>query len=154
MDNISNHISYLEATSSITATQHNINNVPNAEQLKHMQLVALKIFEPVRNHFNIPLIVDSFIRVPELNKLVGGSKTSQHITGQAIDFKSSDKSKLTNRQIFDWINGNLEFDQLIGEFPNENGEFAWIHCSYAENNCRNQSLKSVIENGKTKYYPV
>ena len=118
-----------------------------------MKLVAEKIFEPVRNHFGVPIIIDSFFRCKDLNKLVGGASNSQHVTGQAIDVKSSDKSKLTNKQIFDWINENLEYDQLIFEFGTDQ-EPDWIHFSYSLNNCRNQSLKSIVENGKTKYYPI
>lgn len=127
MKNISKYISYEEATTSQTATRKSISNVPSDKELINMQLVGIRVFDVIREHFNIPLRVSSFFRCLLLNNAVGGSKTSQHCKGQAIDMQGTDK--VTNKMIFDFIKENLDFDQLIWEFGNEENP-AWVHVSY------------------------
>jgi len=144
---ISSHITFIEATYSEVALENFIDNTPNELQLNNMILVAEKVFEPVRNYLNIPIHVNSFFRCEKLNKLIGGAKNSQHCTGQAIDISINPKM---NKKIFDWINENLEFDQIINE-----DNYTWIHISYALNNCRNMTLKSYKDTkGNTKYLPI
>lgn len=137
--NISKHITLLEATKSQTATRSGIVNTPNEVQLEAMRLVAEVCFEPIREHFGIPLIVSSFFRCEALNKAVGGSKTSQHCKGEAIDI-DADGSSVTNKQIFEWAKANLKFDQLINEYPDETGNPAWVHISFSKHGNRNQVL--------------
>ena len=127
MKNISKYITYAEATTSQTAIRNNIKNEPNETQLIAMQLVAIRVFDVVREHFSNPIRVSSFFRCDALNKAVRGSKTSQHRTGQAIDMQGT--GKLTNKMIFDYIKNNLDFDQLIWEFGNKDNP-AWVHVSY------------------------
>ncbi|MGL6340489.1 MAG: D-Ala-D-Ala carboxypeptidase family metallohydrolase, partial [Waterburya sp.] len=68
---------------------------------------------------------------------IGGSGTSQHCLGQAVDFEVPG---LPNKEVAQWIRKNLDFDQLILEFyDGKNPNSGWIHCSYVEQN-RNQSL--------------
>lgn len=137
--NISKHITLLEATKSQTATRSKIDNTPNEVQLEAMRLVAEVCFEPIREHFGIPLVVSSFFRCEALNKAVGGSKTSQHCKGEAIDI-DADGSSVTNKQIFEWAKANLKFDQLINEYPDETGNPAWVHISFSKHGNRNQVL--------------
>lgn len=127
MKNISKYISYLEATTSQTAVRKKIVNTPNEEQLLNMQLIGIRIFDVIREHFKTPLRVSSFFRSLLLNNAVGGSKTSQHVKGQAIDIQGT--GKVSNKMIFDYIKENLDFDQLIWEFGNDNNP-AWVHVSY------------------------
>ena len=82
---ISRHISYKEGVYSNTATRRGIDNTPNEEQLKNMELLANKIFEPLRAHVGGPIKINSFFRSPDLNKAIGGSSKSQHCKGQAMD---------------------------------------------------------------------
>jgi uncharacterized protein YcbK (DUF882 family) len=82
---ISNHISYKEGVYSITATRRGIDNTPNDEQLKCMETIAEEVFEPLRTYVGGPIKINSFFRSPELNTAIGGSKTSQHCKGQAMD---------------------------------------------------------------------
>jgi zinc D-Ala-D-Ala carboxypeptidase len=133
MKNISKYISYEEAITSQTATRKNINNTPDNLALICMQLLGIRVFDVIRDHFKSPLKVSSFYRSDLLNKAVGGSKTSQHVKGQAIDIQGL--GKVSNKQIFDYIKDNLDFDQLIWEFGNKNNP-AWVHVSYVskENN--------------------
>jgi len=144
---ISKHISYKEATLSPTATRLGIDNVPNPDVKYRMLLVANKCFEPLREFYGKPIRINSFYRSPELNKAIGGSSSSQHCSGEAMDI-DADKD---NKKLFEWSLKNLDFDQIIYEFGDEN-EPAWIHISYTERRPnRNQVLRAIKENGKTKY---
>ena len=149
MEKVSQNISIKEAVHSNTATKKGIKNVPNLTQLKSMKLVAEKVFEPVRNHFAVAIGISSFFRTVELNKLIGGSATSQHCKGEAIDMDADIHGRLTNAQIFLWIKDNLEFDQLIWEYGTDS-EPDWVHCSYKSKGNRNQIL--VAKKGE-KYTP-
>lgn len=138
MDRISKYISYKEATHSQTAVRRKIDNKPSPTELENMKYVATQIFDKVREHFGIPLTVSSFYRCAALNTAVGGSKTSQHMTGQAIDI-DADGSSITNAEIFDYIKNNFEFDQLIWEFGTPL-EPAWVHVSLKRTGNRKQIL--------------
>jgi len=124
---ISKHISFDEATVSNTATRFGIENNPSDIQLACMKLVAEKCFEPLRTWYNKPIKVNSFFRCESLNSKVGGSKTSQHVKGEAIDISGGNKEE--NKKLFDWCKENLEFDQLINEY-----DFTWVHISYTVKN--------------------
>ena len=150
---ISKHISYKEGVYSITAIRKGIDNEPNEEQLSNMKLVAEKIFEPVRTHFKVPIKVNSFFRSPNLNKAIGGSTKSQHCKGQAIDIDDT-YGKIKNSEIYWWIKENLDFDQMIWEFGN-NDNPDWVHVSYVSpDKNRNRCLKAYREDGKTKYMVI
>jgi hypothetical protein len=124
---ISKHISFDEATVSNTATRFGIENNPSDIQLACMKLVAEKCFEPLRTWYNKPIKVNSFFRCESLNAKVGGSKTSQHVKGEAIDISGGNKEE--NKKLFNWCKENLEFDQLINEY-----DFTWVHISYTVKN--------------------
>lgn len=127
---ISEFISYEEATKSPTALRLGIDNNPNEEQLENMRHVAKKVFDPVRKFVGGPLLASSFFRSKELNDAIpGSSKTSQHMTGEAIDIDADAYLYGSNLAIFEFIKNNLEFDQLIGEYPDKFGAFAWVHVS-------------------------
>ena len=147
---ISKHISYKEGVHSITAIRKGIDNEPNEEQLANMKLVANNVFEPLRVFINGPIKVNSFFRSPDLNKAIGGSTKSQHCKGQAIDIDDT-YGKATNAEMYWWIKENLDFDQMIWEFGN-NDNPDWVHVSYVSSDKnRNRCLKAYKENGKTKY---
>jgi uncharacterized protein YcbK (DUF882 family) len=133
MSQISKHISYNEAVFSEKAVAAKVPNVPNEKQLEAMQLVAEKLFEPLRYWYGKPIKINSFFRNNEVNKLVGGSKTSQHCKGEAIDISAG--SKAENKKLFDYVCKNLDFDQVINEY-----DFTWVHISYKEKGNRKQIL--------------
>ena len=147
---VSKHISDKEGVYSNTATRRGIDNIPDDEQLTNMKLLAEKVFEPLRAWVKGPIKINSFFRCPKLNTAIGGSSKSQHCTGQAIDLDDTFKFK-TNSEMYHYIKNNLEFDQLIWEFGDENNP-NWIHVSYVspEKN-RNRCLLAYKENKKTKY---
>lgn len=135
---ISKNISYKEAVYSNTASKLGIDNTPSPATLERMKLVANKVFQPIREHFGVPIKVTSFYRSPKLNKAVGGSKTSQHVLGEAMDLKGT--NGVTNKQIYDFIKSNLEFDQLIWEYGTDK-EPSWVHVSYKKGKNRKQTLR-------------
>ena len=147
---ISKHISYKEGVYSNTAIRVGINNDPNDEQLENMELIANEVFEPLRVWVGGPIKINSFFRSPELNTAIGGSGKSQHCKGQAIDIDDT-FGKATNAEMYYWIKENLDFDQMIWEFGDDENP-NWVHISYVsprEN--RNRCLLAYKENKKTKY---
>ena len=150
---ISEHISYKEGVYSNTATRRGIDNTPNNEQLKNMELIADEVFEPLRSYVGGPIKINSFFRSPDLNTAIGGSSKSQHCKGQAIDIDDG-FGQVTNAEMYRWIKDNLQFDQMIWEFGDDDNP-DWVHISYVspEDN-RNRCLKAYRENGKTKYMVI
>lgn len=129
MNNISKHITYKEATVSQTSVRYGIKNDPNEKQLAAMRLVAEKCFEPMREHFGVPIRVNSFFRCEELNRKIGGAKNSQHMQGEAIDLDAIPGTGITNADLFNWLKDNVEFDQLLWEYGDDN-QPDWVHVSY------------------------
>ena len=150
---ISEHISDKEGVYSRTALRLGINNKPNKKQLNNMMLLADEIFEPLRTYTNGPIKINSFYRSPELNTAIGGSATSQHCKGQAMDIDDT-FGKATNAEMYHWIKDNLDFDQMIWEFGDDDNP-NWVHISYVspEDN-RNRCLKAYKDKGKTKYMVI
>ena len=147
---ISRHISYKEGVYSRTATRLNIDNKPNDDQMQNMCLIAEEVFEPLRVWVGGPIKINSFFRSPELNKAIGGSTKSQHCHGQAIDLDDT-FGRATNAEMFDFIKENLDFDQMIWEFGDDNNP-NWVHVSYvSEDANRRRCLLAYKDNGKTKY---
>lgn len=148
--NLSNNLSLVEVTKSQTAVRHSIDNTPNAEQMENLKRVAAKIFQPIREHFNTPIYISSGFRCEDLNTRIGGSRTSSHCKGEALDIDMDGRNSVSNREIFDYVRANLEFDQLIYEFGNDQNP-GWVHISYKETGNRNQVLKASKVNGRTNY---
>ena len=150
---ISKHISYKEGTYSITAIRKGIDNTPNNDQLLKMVSVAEEVFEPLRAYVGGPIKINSFFRCPELNTAIGGSSKSQHCKGQAIDIDDT-YGRMTNAEMYNFIKDNLEFDQIIWEFGDDDNP-DWVHVSYVSSkDNRNRCLKAYRENGKTKYMVI
>jgi len=150
---ISKHISYKEGVYSRTALRKDIDNTPGDDQLHFMEIIAKEVFEPLRKWVSGPIKINSFYRCPELNKAIGGSSKSQHCKGQAIDIDDT-FGRMSNAEMYHWIKENLDFDQIIWEFGNDDNP-AWVHVSYVspEKN-RNRCLKAYKENKKTKYKTI
>ena len=151
---ISDHITYAEAIHSNTAKRRGIDNTPNPTQVETMKVTAEKIFEPLRKFVGGPIKVNSFFRSPELNTAIGGSKTSQHCKGQAIDIDDVFGYK-TNAEMYNWVKENLNFDQMIWEFGTDMNP-NWVHISYvSDEDNRNRCLKAYKdEYNKTKYKAI
>ena len=153
MSKISKHITYKEATRSVTALRLGIENVPNDYELQNMELIAEKVFEPLRKAVNGPIKINSFFRCEELNKAIGGSSRSQHCQGRAIDIDDV-YGYVSNSYMYYYIKDNLDFDQLIWEFGTDT-EPDWVHVSYVDNDSnRKRCLLAYKEDGKTKYKDI
>ena len=150
---ISKHISEKEATKSVTALRLGIDNTPDGDTLNNMKIVAEKVFEPLREYVGGAIKINSFYRSSALNEAIGGSTRSQHCKGQAMDIDDIYGHK-TNKEMFNWIKDNIDFDQMIWEFGNEDNP-DWVHVSYvSEEKNRNKILKAVRDDGKVKYIDI
>ena len=146
MKKISDHISYKEAVNSNYAKQYKIENKPTAAHIKNMELIAEKVFEPLRDWVKYPIKINSMFRSEELNRGIKGASRSQHLTGNAIDLTTMGGK--SNKEMFFYIKDNLDFDQLIWEYGSENPR--WLHVSY-KNKKDNRKQVLVIKR-KGKYF--
>ena len=97
----------------------------------------------------MPVSVSSGYRSAELCKAIGSSSTSQHTRGEAADFEIFG---VANKTLAEFIVANLDFDQCILEFWNENEpNSGWVHCSYNSLGNRRQFLKAEKLNGRVVY---
>ena len=149
--NLTRNFTLSELTKSDTAIRKGINNNPNAEQVEKLKALCENILQPVRDHFGRVKITSGF-RSVELCTAIGSSVNSQHAKAEAADFECMGTD---NAELADWINKNLDYDQLILEFytPGEPNS-GWIHCSYVPEGGRKQFLHAYKSEGKTKYKPV
>ena len=148
MKKISDYISFKEATYSQTANKFGLQNKPNKDHIKNMETLAEKVFEPLREWVGGPIKVNSFYRSEELNNKIGGAMSSSHISGNAIDI--STLGKKSNLEMLHYIIDNLDYDQVISEFPNQDGEPRWLHISYK--NKKNNRKQALEIKRKGKYY--
>ena len=123
-----------ELTASTTAAAKKINNNPTPEAAENLKLLVDKVLDPLRDAYGKPIIVTSGYRSPAINAAVKGSKTSQHMKGQAADITGG--SKQENKKLFELAQElNLPYCQLIDERG-----FTWVHISYDKNNVKRQIL--------------
>ena len=151
---LSKHLSLAEVTRSETAKRKGVSNMPTPEHLENFKLLAEKVFEPIREHFKVPIHISSGYRSKELNTAIGGSLTSQHCSGEAVDIDMDGSSNgVTNKMVFEYVKDNLEFDQMIFEFGDANNP-DWVHVSYeTSGKQRKQILRATKKGGKTHYAP-
>lgn len=144
---ISTHFDLSEFTQSDKAVKLQIDNTPEDWHIENLKELAINVLEPLREYVGA-IRISSGYRSLELNKAVGGSSTSQHCTGQAVDisFSFMDKYK------FAWIIDNIDYDQLIWEYGDDNKP-AWIHISYVSKKAnRKQTLRKYY--GKSTYNKI
>jgi hypothetical protein len=150
---LSKNLSLAEVMRSETAKRKGVSNMPTEAHIANFKLLAEKVFQPIREHFGVPIHISSGYRSAALNKAIGGAASSQHCSGEAIDI-DMDGTAVTNAQIFNYIKDNLEFDQLIWEFGTDANP-DWVHVSYeSTGKQRKQILKAVKAGGATKYLPL
>ena len=134
---LSKNFTLPEIIHSNTAKRLGINNAPNKEHLKNMQVLVRDLIQPMRDVLG-PIRISSGYRNPELNRAIGGSSKSQHCKGEALDLQYWSKGKMCNKEIYDWvIKSGIEFDQMINEF-----DYSWIHISLKSND---KNRKQILE---------
>ena len=142
---LSTHFSLSELTKSETATRKGIKNTPNDTETENLIILCNEILEPVREHYGVPFVPNSGYRGLDLNREIGSSDNSQHVTGNAVDFEVPG---IDNKDVALWVMENCDFDQLILEFYKE-GEptSGWVHCSYDEDKKHRKSAR--VFDGRT-----
>ena len=121
---LSEHFNLSEFERSATADKLHIDNTIPEELIPNLKNLCEQVLEPLREHFDTPVIISSGYRCPQLNKAVGGVPNSQHQKGEAADIHIP--STKEGHDWFLWIMENTCFDQLIWE---KNGSSRWIHIS-------------------------
>ena len=148
---LSRNFTLQELIKSDTAIRKGIDNNPNADQIEKLKNLCETILQPVRDHFGRVKVTSGY-RSSDLCLAIGSSVNSQHAKAEAADFECMGTD---NAELADWINQNLDYDQLILEFytPGEPNS-GWIHCSYTPDQPRKQFLHAYKSEGKTKYKPI
>ena len=151
---LSEHLDLSEVTRSDMAKRRGISNMPTPEHIENFKKLAQNIFEPIRKHFGVPIHISSGYRSKALNTAIGGSLTSQHCSGEAIDIDMDGSANgVTNKMVFEFIKANLNFDQLIWEFGTKDAP-DWVHVSFeTSGKQRKQILRAIKSGGKTAYQP-
>jgi hypothetical protein len=147
--NLSKSFTLNELTKSQEATRLGIDNTPNEEHIENLKILCEKILQPIRDFYGMPVSVSSGYRSAALCEAVGSSSKSQHTKGQAADFEIFG---VANKDLADFVVKNLDYDQCILEFWNENEpNSGWVHCSFNVSGNRKQFLKAEKLNGRVVY---
>lgn len=138
MEKLSKNFSLDELTASTTALNHKIDNTPTEEIKERLTMLAQTVLQPIRDAWRGAIIVKSGYRCPDVNKAVGGAKTSQHMKGEAADIVVGDKER--NKRLFNLIyklmqQGKIEVGQLIDEY-----NYSWVHVSLHRSNKPNNQV--------------
>jgi zinc D-Ala-D-Ala carboxypeptidase len=147
--NLSKSFTLNELTKSQEATRLGIDNTPNEEHILNLKLLCENVLQPIRDFYGMPLSVSSGYRSAVLCEAIGSSNKSQHTKGQAADFEIFG---VANKDLADFVVKNLDYDQCILEFWNENEpNSGWVHCSFNSSGNRKQFLKAEKLNGRVVY---
>jgi len=147
---LTDNFTLAELTKSQTAERCGIDNNPDKEHIENLQRLCDNILQPVRDYFQKPVTISSGYRSPELSQKIGSSSRSQHCKGEAADFEVP---SVSNKELADFINENLDYDQVILEFHNPDEiNSGWVHASYVGQGNRSEYLLAEKdENGKVRY---
>ena len=144
-----------ELTKSQIAERKGINNNPGPQQIENLKALAVNILQPVRSHYDKPLIISSGFRCAQLCTEIGSSINSQHVADEGAAAADFEIPGVDNRELALWIKSELEFDQLILEFYRDNEPTSgWIHCSSTKGSLRKQMLTAERIEGRTSYSPI
>jgi zinc D-Ala-D-Ala carboxypeptidase len=147
--NLTKNFTLEEMYKSTTAIRLGIDNTPSDIAINNLRLLCNNVLQPLRDHMDESIKVNSGYRNPDLNKRIGGSKSSQHCLGQAADISCGERTA----ELYEYIKNNLIFDQIIWEFgTDENPD--WVHVSYSSTRNRKECLRAYKINGKTVYQSV
>ena len=151
MTQLTANFSLHELTKSETALRMGLDNTPGPVETEYLKILAERVLQPIRDHFQKGVKVNSGYRSPDSNAAVGGSRTSDHCKGQAADIEIPG---VPNADLAQWIMDNLEYTQLILEFYTPGiPDSGWVHVSYDPDNLKKQELTAMKVAGKTQYVP-
>jgi hypothetical protein len=141
-----------ELIKSQIAERKGISNNPSTDQINNLKDLCLNVLQPIRSHFDSPVIISSGYRSSELCVAIGSKPTSQHSEGKAADIEIAN---VDNKELTMWIRDNIEFDQLILEFYKEGDpNSGWVHVSYNGDKNRKEFLIATREDEKVIYRPA
>lgn len=156
-DKISAHFSHYEVCKSSTADRYDIDNTPNSEVLENAVILADNVLEPIRVHFGYSFSPNSWYRSEALETVIcyrsyekwcvrkglGGPSDQNwakyfarksHPKGKAADIEMY---QVDNDDLYVWVKKNLQYDQLIREFPKPGDpNSGWVHVSFDKNGNR------------------
>lgn len=149
---LSKNLSLSEVTKSNTAMRRGIDNSPTEAHIENLKYVAEKVFQPIRDHFGVPIYISSGYRSQALNEAIGGSPRSFHSHGMALDLDQDGRNRgVSNADVFFYIKECLPFTELIWEFGDENNP-NWVHVAIAEGREDEKKIKIAEKiNNKTQY---
>tara|TARA_R110000823_G_scaffold37850_1_gene102431 strand:+ start:93 stop:557 length:465 start_codon:yes stop_codon:yes gene_type:complete len=149
--NLTKNFTLSELTKSETALRKGLDNAPSQDTISALQVLAVHVLQPVRDHYDRSVKVNSGYRSSEVNASVGGSKTSDHCKGQAADIEIVG---VANADLAAYIRDELQFTQLILEFYTPGvPDSGWVHVSYDPDNLKKQVMTATKRDGKTVYLP-
>lgn len=123
---LSRHFTLEEMVASQTASRRRIPNIPDEQAIAALRALCTVVLDEIRDHYAKPITPSSGFRCPKLNMAIGGSRTSQHCEGEAVDFVVPGVSV---PEVCKWIRSSgLPYDQLIEEFASDGG--GWVHVSH------------------------
>lgn len=146
---LSKHFTLEELVHSDTAIAKGIDNTPYQVAIDNLGRLARLVLEEIRVVVNVPIIISSGYRCAELNKLVGGVPTSDHVKGLAADINAQG---MTNEELFNKILGMKDFIYSQCILENLDGR-KWVHISVGIKR-QNMRTDSRDENGKPIYITV
>lgn len=139
------YFSLEEMTRSQTALRRGINNTPTTEEINNLEDLVFYVLDPIREHFRLPVSVNSGFRSLQLNEAVGSKSTSQHTQGKAADIEIS---TVDNLDLASWISENMRFDQLILEFHTPGiPRSGWVHVSWDGESTNRQQVLTIDRSG-------
>lgn len=139
---LSKNFTFFELTKTGFADLQEQNRADAVIYKDNLVLLCLKILQPIRDYWQRPVIINSGFRCPALNEQIGGSKTSQHLFGQAADFIVKDIGCGFIFDNFLTALSSVNFGQFIFE---KKGDKEWLHISLPTKTRKNEML--VFENG-------
>lgn len=114
------------------AEENGIDNMPDAKTLETLKYTASQL-DKVRELLGKPVNVSSGYRCLQVNRRIGSKDTSQHLKGEAVDFKCELFGN--PKKVFNKIKeSGIQFDQLILEFN------SWVHISFVKDGGRRECL--------------
>lgn len=148
---LSAHFTLWEMTKSQAALRHGIDNTPPPDAVLALSALCNTVLEPLRAAIGAPIVINSGYRCRELNTLIRGSSTSQHMKGEAADIESIGVSNL--EIVNTLLLARIPFDQVILEFhdPEKGPRSGWVHISYKSAKQRREVLRTVRTDGGVAY---
>jgi uncharacterized protein YcbK (DUF882 family) len=147
--NLSKNFTLSELVKSDAGLRLNLDNTPSRGIINNLHELVTNVLQPIRDHYDKPIRINSGYRSSVINAVIGGSKTSDHVQGFAADIEIAG---VTNYDLANWIKDNLKFTQVILEFYTMGvPDSGWVHVSYDPKNLKNQCLTAIKKEGKTIY---